>query len=190
MQMSGSTCVAELMFAMSTFHGRLRQLKGFDRSPGMMRPVCHDALGGLLLATETDREVRGIVRRANAEDGARVIGVGGSWKSYVRSERRIRGMRRLGSRVRTRAGDSLHAPFGISAAIGIGIQAERLPGERQELLRLWTGSGKILRPRRPAAPPSRMRWRRENCDNEYALPGQRGFACWNVLELGEAPTWK
>jgi DNA-binding IclR family transcriptional regulator len=46
-------------------------------TPGMMLPVCHDALGRALLATETDRDVYGIVRRANAEEGARVISVEG-----------------------------------------------------------------------------------------------------------------
>ncbi len=159
--------------------------------PGMMWPVCHDALGRALLATETDREVCGIVRRANAEEGARVIGVE-AFMEELRAQRKDGYVEcdDWGSRRERVLAISLRAPFGISAAIGIGIQAERLPGERQELLRLWTGSGKILRPRRPAAPPSRMRWRRENCDNEYALPGQRGFACWNVLELGEAPTRK
>ena len=44
-------------------------------TPGMMWLVCHDALGRALLATEADRDVYGIVRRDNAEEGARVIAV-------------------------------------------------------------------------------------------------------------------
>jgi IclR family transcriptional regulator, acetate operon repressor len=54
-------------------------------TPGMMLPVCHDALRRALLATETDRDVYGIVRRANAEEGARVIVSRRSWKSSGRS---------------------------------------------------------------------------------------------------------
>ena len=114
-----------------------KQPKGFASSPGMMWPVCHDALGRALLATETDRDVYGIVRRANAEEGARVIAVEAvHGRASGAAKKWIRGMRRLGISARTRAGDSLARPVRIPAAIGIGIQAERLPVERQDLLRL------------------------------------------------------
>jgi IclR family transcriptional regulator, acetate operon repressor len=111
-------------------------------TPGMILPVCQDALGRALLATETDRDVCGIVRRANAEKGATVVGVEGFMEE-------LRAQQKNGyaecddwgfARERVLA-IPLRAPFGIPAAIGIGIQAERLPVGRQELLRLlhWVG---------------------------------------------------
>ena len=114
----------------------------FRLSPGMMWPVCHDALGRALLATEADRDVCGIVRRANAEKGARVIGVEG-FMEELRAQRK-NGYAECddwGSGRERVLAIPLRAPFGIPAAIGIGIQAERLPVERQELLRLldWVG---------------------------------------------------
>jgi len=45
----------------------------------------------------------------------------------------------------------LRAPFGIPAAIGIGIQAERLPVERQELLRLLDWVGRNISAKAPCA---------------------------------------
>ena len=111
-------------------------------TPGMMLPVCHDALGRALLATETDRDVYGIVRRANAEEGARVISVEG-FMEELRAQRK-NGYAECddwGTRRERVLAIPLCAPFGIPAAIGIGIQAERLPVERQDLLRLldWVG---------------------------------------------------
>jgi DNA-binding IclR family transcriptional regulator len=111
-------------------------------TPGMMLPVCHDALGRALLATETDRDVYGIVRRANAEEGARVISVEG-FMEELRAQRK-NGYAECddwGSRRERVLAIPLCAPFGIPAAIGIGIEAERLPVERQDLLRLldWVG---------------------------------------------------
>jgi DNA-binding IclR family transcriptional regulator len=100
----------------------------FRLSPGMMWPVCHDALGRALLATETDRDVSGIVRRANAEKGARVIGVEG-FMEELRAQRK-NGYAECddwGSGRERVLAIPLRAPFGIPAAIGIGIQAERLP---------------------------------------------------------------
>ena len=53
-------------------------------TPGMMLPVCHDALGRALLATETDRDVYGIgggrKPKARGSSASR-----GSWKSFGRS---------------------------------------------------------------------------------------------------------
>jgi DNA-binding IclR family transcriptional regulator len=111
-------------------------------SPGMMWPVCDDALGRALLTTETDRDVCGIVRRANAEDGARVIGVE-AFMEQLRAQRKdgyaeCDDYGFLCDRV---LAIPLRAPFGIPAAIGIGVQAERLPAERRDLLRRleWVG---------------------------------------------------
>jgi hypothetical protein len=108
----------------------------------MMWPVCHDALGRALLATETDRDVYGIVRRANAEKGARVIGA--EWfMEELRAQRRngYAECDDCGSRRERVRAIPLRAPFAITAAIGIGIQAERLPVERRDLLRRlqWIG---------------------------------------------------
>ena len=105
-------------------------------TPGMMLPVCHDALGRALLAMETDRDVYGIVRRANAEEGARVASVEG-FMEELRAERKNGYAECAGygsGRERVLA-IPLCAPFGIPAAIGIGVQAERLPAERRDLLR-------------------------------------------------------
>ena len=111
-------------------------------SPGMMRPVCHDALGRALLTTEVDRDVYGIVRRANAEEDARVLSV----EPFIDELRahRTNGYAECddwGSRRERVLAIPLRAPFGIPVAIGIGVQAERLPVERQDLLRLldWVG---------------------------------------------------
>ena len=111
-------------------------------SPGMMRPICHDALGRALLTTEMDRDVYGIVRRANAEEGAKVVGVE-AFMDELRAHR-TNGYTECddwrSGRERVLA-IPLLAPFGIPAAIGIGVQAERLPIERQDLLRMldWVG---------------------------------------------------
>lgn len=111
-------------------------------SPGMIWPVCHDALGRALLTTETDREVYGIVRRANAEEGAKVIDVE-AFIEELRTQRKngYAECDDCGSRRERVLAIPLRAPFGIPAAIGIGVQADRLPVERQDLLRLlgWVG---------------------------------------------------
>jgi IclR family transcriptional regulator, acetate operon repressor len=121
-------------------------------SPGMMWPVCHDALGRALLATETDRDVYGIVRRANAEEGARVIAVE-AFMEELRAQRQ-NGYAECddwGSRRERVLAIPLRAPFGIPAAIGIGIQAERLPVERQDLLRLLNWVRQNIAAKAPSA---------------------------------------
>jgi DNA-binding IclR family transcriptional regulator len=108
----------------------------------MMWPVCHDALGRALLATETDRDVYGIVRRANAEEGARVIGVEAFMEQlWAQRKDGYAECDDYGSRCERVLAIPLRAPFGIPAAIGIGVQAERLPAERRDLLRRleWVG---------------------------------------------------
>ena len=87
MRMFGSVCAAPLMFATSTSRGPINAAERLRLTPGMMLPVCHDALGRALLAMETDRDVYGIVRRANAEEGARVVSVEG-FMEELRAERK------------------------------------------------------------------------------------------------------
>jgi IclR family transcriptional regulator, acetate operon repressor len=121
-------------------------------SPGIMWPVCHDALGRALLTTETDRDVCGIVRRANAEEGARVIGVE-AFMEELRAQRK-NGYAECddwGSRRERVLAIPLRAPFGIPAAIGIGIPAERLPVERQDLLRRLDRVGQNIAAEAPCA---------------------------------------
>jgi IclR family transcriptional regulator, acetate operon repressor len=120
--------------------------------PGLMWPVCHDALGRALLTAETDRDVYGIVRRANAEADASVVGVE-TFMEELRAQRtngyaecddwESRGERVLAI--------PLRAPFGAPAAIGIGVGAERLPAERQELLRRMEWVGRNIAAKAPCA---------------------------------------
>jgi IclR family transcriptional regulator, acetate operon repressor len=121
-------------------------------SPGMMWPVCHDALGRALLTAETDRDVYGIVRRANAEEGARVIGVE-AFMEQLRVQRKdgYAECDDCGSWRERVLAIPLRAPFGIPAAIGIGVQAERLPVERQDLLRLLDWVGRNISAKAPCA---------------------------------------
>jgi DNA-binding IclR family transcriptional regulator len=121
-------------------------------SPGMMLPVCHDALGRALLTTETDRDVYGIVRRANAEEGARVISVEG-FMEELRAQRKDGYVEcdDWGSGRERVLAIPLRAPFGVPAAIGIGVQAERLPVERQDLLRRLDCVGQNIAAKAPCA---------------------------------------
>ena len=117
-----------------------------------MRPICHDALGRALLATETDRDVYGIVRRANAEEGAKVIGVE-AFMEELRAQRKngYAECDDFGSRRERVLAIPLRAPFGIPAAIGIGVHAGRLPVERQDLLRLLDWVGQNIAAKAPCA---------------------------------------
>jgi len=121
-------------------------------SPGMMRPICHDALGRALLATETDRDIYGIVRRANAEEGAKVIGVE-AFMEELRAQRKngYAECDDFGSRRERVLAIPLRAPFGIPAAIRIGVHAGRLPVERQDLLRLLDWVGQNIAAKAPCA---------------------------------------
>jgi IclR family transcriptional regulator, acetate operon repressor len=121
-------------------------------SPGMMWPVCHDALGRALLTTEADRDVYGIVRRANAEEDARVIGVE-AFMDELRAQRKNGYVEcdDCGSGRERVLAIPLSAAFGIPAAIGIGVQAERLPVERLDLLRLLDWVGQNIAAKAPCA---------------------------------------
>jgi DNA-binding IclR family transcriptional regulator len=105
--------------------------------PGATRPICHDALGRALLTTEADRDVYRIVRRANAEQGPRVLNVE-VFMEELRTQR-ANGYAEcddFGSQSQRVLAIPLRVSFGIPAAIGIGVEAGRLPVEREDLLRL------------------------------------------------------
>jgi DNA-binding IclR family transcriptional regulator len=105
--------------------------------PGMTVPICHDALGAMLLAAEDDHHARGIVRHANAvADGAQVVNVA----AFLENLQRERGTGFAERDDRCVPGDRVLAvqlpmQLGVSAAIGLGVATERLPGERTGLLR-------------------------------------------------------
>jgi DNA-binding IclR family transcriptional regulator len=105
--------------------------------PGMTVPICHDALGAMLLAGEDDHRARGIVRHANAvADAEDAVNVAAFLENLQRE--RDEGFAErddqcvLGDRV---LAVQLPMQQGVSAAIGLGVAGERLPGERDELLR-------------------------------------------------------
>jgi DNA-binding IclR family transcriptional regulator len=81
--------------------------------------------------------VHGIVRRANAEEGPRVLNVE-AFMEELRAQRAsgYAECDEFGSRRERVLALPLRAPFGIPAAIGIGVDAGRLPVEREDLLRL------------------------------------------------------
>jgi hypothetical protein len=109
-------------------------------------PICQDALGRALLMDESDRDVCGIVRRANAEaDGASVVKV-------ERFMEELRADRRAGfvecadlGRERERVLAVQFRPLvGEPLAIGLGLDSSRLPGERDRLLQLLVGMAKKI----------------------------------------------
>ncbi|HET7714457.1 MAG TPA: helix-turn-helix domain-containing protein [Bauldia sp.] len=106
--------------------------------PGMTVPICHDALGVMLLASENDRDIRGIVRHANAVAG----GTGAvNVAAFLDDLQRDRGCGFAEREDQCVPGDQVLAvrlpmQLGVSAAIGLGVAAGRLPGERAGLLRL------------------------------------------------------
>jgi DNA-binding IclR family transcriptional regulator len=114
--------------------------------PGVAIPVCRDALGIALLTAENDRDACGIVRRANAEsDGARITNVE-AFMEELRT-RRQEGFVECDdftSRRERVLAVQLQAPFGGRAAIGLGIDAARLPAERANLLDLLDGVAKRI----------------------------------------------
>lgn len=107
-----------------------------DLYPGMTVPICHDALGIMLLAAEDDCDVRGIVRHANAiGDGPHPVNV----ESFVQELQRCRGAgfsEREDCEIPGQAVLAVQLPmqFGVPAAIGLAVAAARLPAEREELL--------------------------------------------------------
>jgi DNA-binding IclR family transcriptional regulator len=115
-------------------------------SPGLAMPICQDALGRALLMEESDRDVCGIIRRANAEaDGAGVVKVE-TFMEELRADRRagfvecadVRSERErvLAVQLRPLVGEPL--------AIGLGLDSSRLPGERDRLLQLLVGMAKKI----------------------------------------------
>jgi DNA-binding IclR family transcriptional regulator len=130
-----------------------KNCEGRGPTPGLAMPICQDALGRALLMDESDRDVCGIVRRANAEaDGASVVKV-------ERFMEELRADRRAGfvecadlGRERERVLAVQFRPLvGEPLAIGLGLDASRLPGERDRLLQLLVGMAKKIEGDRPRA---------------------------------------
>jgi DNA-binding IclR family transcriptional regulator len=118
--------------------------QAFERrglSPGLAMPICEDALGRALLMGESDRDVCGIVRRANAEaNGSRVVKV----ETFMEE---LRAHRRAGfvecadfeSACERVLAMQLRPSVGGPIAIGLGLDSSRLPAERNRLLQLLVG---------------------------------------------------
>jgi DNA-binding IclR family transcriptional regulator len=105
--------------------------------PGATVPICHDALGAMLLAASDEEHARGIVRHANAVvRKTHAVNVAGFLEMLQRE--RIAGFAERedqcveGDRV---LAVRLPMQQGVSTAIGLGVSAPRLPDERDELLR-------------------------------------------------------
>jgi IclR family transcriptional regulator, acetate operon repressor len=115
--------------------------------PGAATPICHDALGRALLADEAEGEARGIVRRANAEvESAHVVHV----ETFIEAlrEHNVRGYAEcdaFGTTHERVLAMRLCAPFVGPAAIGIGVDAARLPAERADLLAMLSRVVKRMR---------------------------------------------
>lgn len=114
-------------------------------SPGLAMPICEDALGRALLMEESDRDVCGIIRRANAEDGASVVKV----ETFMEELRAHRGAgfvecADLGSERERVLAVQLRPLVGEPLAIGLGLDLSRLPGERDRLLQLLVGMAKKI----------------------------------------------
>jgi IclR family transcriptional regulator, acetate operon repressor len=114
--------------------------------PGLAMPICQDALGRALLMPESDRDVCGIVRRANAEaNGAKVVKV----ETFMEELREHRGAgfvecADFGSECERVLAVQLHPLVGGPIAIGLGLDASRLPAERGRLLQLLDGVAKKI----------------------------------------------
>jgi IclR family acetate operon transcriptional repressor len=115
-------------------------------SPGVAMPICQDALGQALLMGESDRDVCGIVRRANAEaNGSKVVKV----ERFMEELRAHRGAgfvecADFESACERVLAVQLRPPVGGPIAIGLGIDSSRLPAERGRLLELLVGVAKKI----------------------------------------------
>jgi DNA-binding IclR family transcriptional regulator len=115
-------------------------------SPGLAMPICQDALGRALLMAESDRDVCGIVRRANAEaDGAGIVKV----ETFMEELRAHRGAgfveyADFESECERVLAVQLHPLVGGPLAIGLGLDSARLPAERDRLLQLLVGVAKQI----------------------------------------------
>jgi IclR family transcriptional regulator, acetate operon repressor len=115
-------------------------------SPGLATPICQDALGRALLMAESDRDVCGIIRRANAEaDGARIVKVE-TFMEELRAHRDAGFVEcaDLASERERVLAVQLRPLLGEPLAIGLGFDSLRLPGERDRLLRLLVGVAKKI----------------------------------------------
>lgn len=115
-------------------------------TPGLAAPICQDALGRALLMDESDRDVRGIVRRANAEaDGVGVVKVETFMEELC--AHRSAGFVEcadFGSERERVLAVQLRPLVGEPLAIGLGLDSSRLPGERDRLLQLLIGMAKKI----------------------------------------------
>ena len=109
--------------------------------PCMLMPSCHDALGMMLLAQAGDVEVKAIVRHANA-----ICGSGGvvNPEDYLDQLDRCRRFGCAEADCFACAGErvlsvALPTPFGVPAAIGLGLPANRLENRRAALLHALHG---------------------------------------------------
>ena len=95
--------------------------------PGLAMPICQDALGGALLMAESDRDVCGIVRRANAEaNGSKVVKV----ETFMEELREHRGAgfvecADFGSECERVLAVQLRPLVGGPIAIGLGLEVLR-----------------------------------------------------------------
>ena len=114
--------------------------------PGLAMPICEDALGRALLMAENDRDVCGIVRRANAEaDDARIVKV----ETFMEELRAHRGAgfvecADFESECERVLAVQLRPLVGGPLAIGLGLNSARLPAERDRLLKLLVGVAKQI----------------------------------------------
>jgi DNA-binding IclR family transcriptional regulator len=106
--------------------------------PGMKLPVAHDALGRMLLIEESERDLRAILRHANASGGPMERVDPEALAADLRRHRRD------GFAVCRHGVDGrdavlairLPSQFGAAAAIGFAVPASQLTAERPRLLGL------------------------------------------------------
>jgi DNA-binding IclR family transcriptional regulator len=109
--------------------------------PGVKMPIGRDALGRMLLLAESEKDVRGILRHANAVSGpAHAVDV----EELVDDLRTHRAegfavCRDLATQNGAVLAIQLPARFGTPAAIGLGLAAARLPAELGKLVALLRG---------------------------------------------------
>jgi DNA-binding IclR family transcriptional regulator len=115
-------------------------------SPGLAMPICQDALGRALLMGESDRDICGIVRRANAEaNGSGVVKVE-TFMDELRAHRRAGFVEcaDFESACERVLAVQLRPLVGGPIAIGLGLDSSRLPAERDRLLQLLVGVAKKI----------------------------------------------
>lgn len=106
--------------------------------PGMKMPICRDALGRMLLLAESEKDMRGLIRHANAAgEASQAVNVEG----LVEDLRKHRADGFAVSRDISGENDVILAiqlpeRFGAPAAIGLGLAAAKLAIDRSRLVAL------------------------------------------------------